>query len=102
MIVLDHAKYFFKIRILAGICFYTFIRSFLYEPVWHILTGMKDSGTTVVSLFFMFWTAQDPIYKSDHRIAVYRCPPPIISTIMGINLFIIKMFLRHMAVICDI
>ncbi len=74
MIVLYHTQHFFKVRILTGIYFHTFICSFLYESMWYIFTGMKNPGTTVVSLFFMFGTAQDSIYKSDHSIAVYRCP----------------------------
>ena len=54
MIILDHAKYFLKIRILAGIGFHSFFGSLLDQPVRNILTGMEYTGTAVVCLFLMF------------------------------------------------
>ena len=54
MIILDHAKYFFKIRILAGIGFHSLFGSLLDQPVRNILTGMEYTGTAVVCLFLMF------------------------------------------------
>ena len=38
MIILDHAKYFLEIRILAGIGFYAFLSSLLNQPVRNMST----------------------------------------------------------------
>ena len=64
MIILDHAKYFLEIRILAGIGFYAFLSSLLNQPVRNILTGMEYTGTAVVCLFLMFGTAEYPVYDT--------------------------------------
>ena len=64
MIILDHAKYFLEIRILAGIGFYAFLSRLLNQPVRNILTGMEYTGTAVVSLFLMFGTAEYPVYDT--------------------------------------
>ena len=60
MIILDHAKHFLEIRILAGISFYAFLSSLPNQSVRNILTGMEYTGTAVVCLFLVFGTAEYP------------------------------------------
>ena len=102
MIILDHAKHFLEIRILAGIGFYAFISRLLNQPVRNILTGMEYTGTAVVCLFLMFGTAEYPVNKSYHRFSIDRCPPSIISSVMCIYFFVIQVFWWHMTVICNV
>lgn len=102
MIILDHAKYFLEIRILAGIGFYAFLSSLLNQPVRNILTGMEYTSTAVVCLFLMFGTAEYPVNKSYHRFSIDRCPPSVISSVMCIHFFVIQVLWRHMAVICNV
>ena len=82
MTILDHAKYFLEIRILAGIGFYAFLSSLLNQPVRNILTGMEYTSTAVVCLFLMFGTAEYPVNKSYHRFSIDRCPPSVISSVI--------------------
>ena len=82
MIVPHHSENLFEIRVFAGIRFYTFVSSFLNQSVWDILAGMKYASTAVIGLFFVFGTAEYPVYKGDHGIPVYGCPAAIVSPIM--------------------
>ena len=102
MIILNHAKYFLEIRILAGIGFYAFLSSLLNQPVRNIFTGMEHTGTAVVCLFLMLGTAEYPVNKSYHRFSINRCPPSVISSVMCIHFFVIQVFWRHMIVICNV
>ena len=53
MIILNHAKYFLEIRILAGIGFYAFLSSLL-NPVsyTHLLVGVIISAIMRISVVF--------------------------------------------------
>lgn len=89
MIILNHAKYFLEIRILAGIGFYAFLSSLMNQPVRNIFTGMEYTGTAVVCLFLMLGTAEYPVNKSYHRFSINRCPSSVISSVMCIHFFVI-------------
>ena len=102
MIILDHAKHFLEIRILAGISFYAFLSSLPNQSVRNILTGMEYTGTAVVCLFLVFGTAEYPVNTSYHRFSIDRCPPSVISSVMCIHFFVIQVFWWHMTVICNV
>ena len=72
------------------------------NPVRSALTGMEDTCTAVISLFFVFGRAEYLIYKFSSTFSVSRCPSSVVVAITGIDLFVIEVFGLHMAVIGDV
>lgn len=64
--ILHHSENLFKIGVLAGIRFNTFVSGFLNQPVWNILAGMEYANTAVKGLLFMFAATKYPIDEGNH------------------------------------
>ena len=82
--------------------FDTFAGCFLNNTVRNPFAGMKNSRTTVISLFLMPCRTKNLINQLFCVFSVGRCPPTIISAITGIYFFVIEMFRLHMTVVCDV
>lgn len=92
----------FKVRILAGVHLNALTGCLFDNPMRDSLAGMKNTCTTVISLFFMLCGAQNLINQLFCTFSKGRCPPAVISSVTGIYFLVIKVLRLHMAIIRDV
>ena len=67
-----------------------------------VFDSVEDTGTGIVSLFFMFGSFQHLVDYLSHMGSHCSCPASVVIAVFGVDFFILKVFRFHILIIRNV